>query len=220
MYQPPIVNFPVFSVAWASTTNEEGKTSPAVAAVGGGGAGKTGVGNKISLITIKGGSEPLSHVIERELETSPDTSNCVTANESGQLVAAAFGKSSRIYANAPSGLHKLAEFEVDEATKDSGINSMAFANSKGDSGELLATGGEDGSLRVWQLSASEDVKESDEGEEGEATADGDAKPPQTGSLKATMLRVCKGHTKPITCVRFHPTFQRVIVTSSKDGTCR
>lgn len=47
MYQPPIVNFPVFSVAWAEATDEDGVSTPAVLTAGGGGAGKTGVGNKI-----------------------------------------------------------------------------------------------------------------------------------------------------------------------------
>lgn len=47
MYQPPIVNFPVFSATWSESTNENGATTPAVLAAGGGGAGNTGVGNKI-----------------------------------------------------------------------------------------------------------------------------------------------------------------------------
>lgn len=47
MYQPPIVNFPVFSVAWVEATDEQGITTPAVLTAGGGGAGNTGVGNKI-----------------------------------------------------------------------------------------------------------------------------------------------------------------------------
>lgn len=47
MYQPPIVNFPVFSVTWSESTDANGVTTPAVLAAGGGGAGKTGVGNKI-----------------------------------------------------------------------------------------------------------------------------------------------------------------------------
>lgn len=47
MYQPPIVNFPVFSAAWSKYTNVDGASSPAVLTAGGGGAGNTGVGNKI-----------------------------------------------------------------------------------------------------------------------------------------------------------------------------
>lgn len=47
MYQPPIVNFPVFSVKWSEATDTDGVTTPAVLAAGGGGSGKTGVGNKI-----------------------------------------------------------------------------------------------------------------------------------------------------------------------------
>lgn len=47
MYQPPIVNFPVFSVAWGEATDAGGNASPAVLTAGGGGAGNTGVGNKI-----------------------------------------------------------------------------------------------------------------------------------------------------------------------------
>ncbi|CAN0472893.1 unnamed protein product, partial [Scytosiphon promiscuus] len=33
------------------------------------------------------------------------------------------------------------------------------------------------------------------------------------------VRECKGHTKPVTCVRFHPS-GLLILTASKDGTCR
>ena len=47
MYQPPIVSYPVFSVKWSKATDADGVTTPAVVAAGGGGAGKTGVGNKI-----------------------------------------------------------------------------------------------------------------------------------------------------------------------------
>lgn len=47
MYQPPIVNFPVFSVTWSESTDADGASTAAVLTAGGGGAGKTGVGNKI-----------------------------------------------------------------------------------------------------------------------------------------------------------------------------
>lgn len=47
MYQPPIVNFPVFSVTWSKSTGADGESTPAVLTAGGGGAGNTGVGNKI-----------------------------------------------------------------------------------------------------------------------------------------------------------------------------
>lgn len=47
MYQPPIVNFPVFSVTWSTATDANGGGTPAVLTAGGGGAGNTGVGNKI-----------------------------------------------------------------------------------------------------------------------------------------------------------------------------
>lgn len=47
MYQPPIVNFPVFSVTWSKSTGSDGASTAAVLTAGGGGAGNTGVGNKI-----------------------------------------------------------------------------------------------------------------------------------------------------------------------------
>ncbi|CAM9462851.1 unnamed protein product [Ectocarpus sp. 13 AM-2016] len=218
MYQPPIVNFPVFSVIWSESTDANGASSPAVLAAGGGGAGNTGVGNKISSIAIKGGAQQPSHAIAHELETSPETCNCVAASGNGQLLAAAFGKNVRIYASNPSGFHQLAQVEADFATKESGVLSMAFLdrNNSGSDGSretdggvmLLATGGEDGVLRVWELQADARTGSGD-GREGE-------RPP---SLSVHMVHACKGHEKPVTCVRFHPS-GALVLTASKDGTCR
>ncbi|CAM9543911.1 unnamed protein product, partial [Hapterophycus canaliculatus] len=222
MYQPPIVNFPVFSVTWSESTGADGDSTPAVLTAGGGGAGNTGVGNKISLIAVKGGVSQPSHAIAHELETSPETCNCVASSDNGQLMAAAFGKNVRIYASNPSGFHQLAEVRADFAEKESGVNYMAFVDRKGgeSSGDrgnrganggvtLLATGGEDGILRVWELRA--DTRGAWLSDVGE-----DDQPP---SLSVDLMRECKGHTKPVTCVRFHPSGS-LILTASKDGTCR
>lgn len=65
-----------------------------------------------SLIAFKGGAEHPRHFIAYEMETSPQTSNCVAASRNGQLMAGAFGKMVRVYAKNPSGFHKLAEFRV------------------------------------------------------------------------------------------------------------
>eukprot|EP00903_Cladosiphon_okamuranus_P012539 g11742.t1 len=214
MYQPPIVNFPVFSVAWSESTSADGNATPAVLSAGGGGAGNTGVGNKISLIAVKGGVSQPSHAITHEVETSPETCNCVAASDNGQLMAAAFGKTVRIYASNPSGFHPLAEVRADYADKESGVNSMAFVKRKaGGSGEtegsmLLATGGEDGVLRVWELRADVPTNGNDNGVGGKLP-----------SISVDMVGECKGHTKPVTCVRFHPS-AAVVLTASKDGTCR
>lgn len=45
--------------------------------------------------------------------------------------------------------------QADFAARESGINSMAFSprDGGGENGVLLATGGEDCTLRVWELSA-------------------------------------------------------------------
>eukprot|EP00752_Nemacystus_decipiens_P006396 g5761.t1 len=217
MYQPPIVNFPVFSVTWSESTDADGNSSPAILTAGGGGAGKTGVGNKISLIAIKGGTNQPSHAIAHEVETSPETCNCVAASENGQLMAAAFGKIVRVYASNPSGFHPLADVRADYAEKESGVNSMAFVQRKpgmsGGNGEtegvtLLATGGEDGVLRVWELRADTLTDGSDDG-------DGERLP----SISIDIIGECKGHAKPVTCVRFHRS-AAVVLTASKDGTCR
>lgn len=65
-----------------------------------------------SLIAVKGGVSQPSHAIAHEVETSPETCNCVAASENGQLMAAAFGKTVRIYASNPSGLYPLADVRV------------------------------------------------------------------------------------------------------------
>ncbi|CAM9542491.1 unnamed protein product [Laminaria digitata] len=221
MYQPPIVNFPVFSVTWSESTDAKGVTTPAVLAAGGGGAGKTGVGNKISLISVKAVKGKPSYTIANELETSPETCNCVAASGNGQLVAAAVGEHVRIYASNPSGFHLLSNVQADFAEEESSISSIAFAdrtlegngNGEASGGMLLATGGEDGMLRVWELRA--DRSKSRAGGSAGGGRGGDRPP----SLVASLVAECGGHKKPITCVRFHPS-SLVVLTASKDGTCR
>lgn len=63
----------------------------------------------------------------------------------------------------PNALIPTGRLQADHAEKESGVNSMAFVERKpggsGGNGEategvvLLATGGEDGVLRVWELRA-------------------------------------------------------------------
>lgn len=65
-----------------------------------------------SLIAVRAGATAPSHTIAFELETSPDTCCCVAASENGQLVAAAFGKTVRVFLSNPSGFHKMGEVEV------------------------------------------------------------------------------------------------------------
>lgn len=65
-----------------------------------------------TLIAYRGGSKHPEHAIAHEIETSPETPNCVTADTRGQLIAASFGRIVRTYANLPSGFHVLAEFQV------------------------------------------------------------------------------------------------------------
>ena len=51
--------------------------------------------------------------------------------------------------------------------------------------------------------------------DGSDEGDGDKLP----SISIDMVGECKGHAKPVTCVRFHPS-AAVVLTASKDGTCR
>ena len=65
-----------------------------------------------SLISVKGIAGKPSYTIAGELETSPETCNCVAASGNGQLIAAAIGKNVRIYASNPSGFHLLSSVQV------------------------------------------------------------------------------------------------------------
>lgn len=59
-------------------------------------------------------------------------------------------------------------------------------------------------------------------DEAEAAGDGDegeGKEDKLPSLSVKMLSECKGHSKPVTCLRFHPS-AALVLTASKDGTCR
>lgn len=87
---------------------QEGQLIPTVLAT------ITTILSRQSSIAFKGGAQQPSHAIAHELETSPETCNCVAASGNGQLLAAAFGKNVRIYASNPSGFHQLAEVEVSE----------------------------------------------------------------------------------------------------------
>lgn len=64
------------------------------------------------MISVKGIAGRPSYTIAGEIETSPDTCNCVAASGNGQLMAAALGKNMRIYASNPSGFHLLSTVQV------------------------------------------------------------------------------------------------------------
>lgn len=66
MYQPPMVNFPVFSVAWGEATDDDGNTKPAALTAGGGGAGNTGVGNKIVSVCALSVRRDIVHVEQED----------------------------------------------------------------------------------------------------------------------------------------------------------
>ncbi|CAM9454033.1 unnamed protein product [Chrysoparadoxa australica] len=148
----------------------------------------------------------------------------------------------------PKGLAKLIEWVGDESPKEGGVNTLAFRQYKGTQ-LMLAAGGEDGVVRLWHVIITNDQLElacSDtsavvEEASGDGVRDAElteaekkalkkaqkTKPttPQLASLESqglvrvNLMAEFKGHTKAVSCIKFHPSLP-VVISSSKDGTCR
>eukprot|EP01084_Bolivina_argentea_P260195 439324_1 len=248
MYQFPLgVNsLPIFGAAWAPVKSKEQDDdllySGGIFFGGGGGARRSGVENRILFYSIE--DAPVPYRLVHETDTYPCVCSSIAVDTTGKLLAACFGKSVHVYAIAQQGLVSLVEFVADQAPKDSHVTSLIFG-ARRNGKVLLATGGEDAVVRVWNIDISvenlemacnvqppvlevethpPDIKLS-EGEVNGAekrAKKGEPKTPQLPSLEDRELmcvaldRELKEHTKCITCVRWHAR-RKLILSSGKDG---
>ena len=190
---------PVFKLRFVSR-----KGSPHVLYCGGGGSSKSGVRNTVVLASLSWeGGEP-----KFETKASADTGDklCVSvaADADVDLVAAGMhGGSVVVYGcTAQDELVALTEgLEADLPTKDdpkgedSAVECMALHDKQ------LATGGNDGVLRVWALENQATVLSALQ-KEGGAKED-------VPKLKVGSPVECKGHRGPITDVAFDAAGARV-----------
>jgi prolactin regulatory element-binding protein len=170
----------------------EGKEKEVVMVAGGGGAAKCGIPNEITvneLVTNEKGMPELKKLSAVDNGSELTSDLCVSPNS--EYVAAVLSENCKIFGFKGNGLAELASFQADfaEEEKERCVNIARWSLNS----DMLATGGEDGILRVWKVGgAGKDV---------------------------TKLVECKGHEKPINEVDFSPD-GTMLITSSKDKTCR
>jgi hypothetical protein len=175
LYQKLVLNFPAYCAEWCCVPIDdvEGSSAAAIAVGGGGGGSKSGVPNRIAIysVTTVGGVPEIK--LAHETDTSPAVASGLAVDSTGKLLAACFGKDIAVYAVKPTGLVLLAQFTADWAKQDPTVTSIAFKPAQsadavaaavtagvqqaGHSTYMLASGGDDGGVRVWKLSISEQV---------------------------------------------------------------
>jgi prolactin regulatory element-binding protein len=210
----PKYQSPVFSVAWCSA-KVEGKEKEIVLVAGGGGAAKCGIPNEISyneLVTNEKGMPELKKI--SAVNNGSELTSDISVSPNNEYVAAVLSENCKIFGfkdtvdwdrihgekerkstgkkSTPmtgNGLEELASFQADFAEEEKCVNIARWSLNS----DLLATGGEDGVLRVWKVAG--------------------------GGKDVTKAVECKGHEKPINEVDFSPD-GTMLITSSKDKTCR
>ena len=199
-------------------------------AAGGGGSAKSGVGNQVIVSIVETrptgvqAEERLTYSTGEQLATSVDLSvtrrllalsvdagclilGCVAGDAPGSrhLVRLCFTETDFPATPATA---KTAPGGRDEPPPRGCQNVARFSPVQED---IVVTGGDDGTLRMWQvtvpnLTAVEQRDAFDEGAE------------QPEFVLAQVLQM-RAHTGPIKDVSFHPS-GRLVATSSSDGTCR
>lgn len=171
---------PIFGLACLERDNG----SCVIVYVGGGGSSKTGIGNRLEVAELE--AENRLSVLAT-LDTGTELGTALSAD--GRLIAACFGAQLRLFRceclKPMPVIEPLATVTADFEEKDASLNCCCLMNS------VVATGGEDGCLRLWRTDGS---KLFDCG--------GDDK-----------------HDEAITSVDFAPS-GHVVCSSSKDNTCR
>jgi WD40 repeat protein len=176
IYQKLVLGFPAYCAEWCCVPigDVEGSSAAAIAVGGGGGGSKSGVPNRIVIysVTTVGGVPEIK--LAHETDTSPAVASGLAVDSTGKLLAACFSKDIAVYAVKPTGLVLLAQFTADWAKQDPTVTSIAFrpaqsadevaaADTAGVQQAdqctfMLASGGDDGAVRVWKLSMSEQVQ--------------------------------------------------------------
>jgi hypothetical protein len=175
LYQKLVLGFPAYCAEWCCVPLDdvEGSSAAAIAVGGGGGGSKSGVPNRIAIFSVTAVDGKPEIKFAHETDTSPAVASGLAVDSTGRLLAACFGKEIAVYAVKPTGLVLLTQFTADWAKQDPTVTSIAFrpaqsaaevaaaiADGKQQAGYcsyMLASGGDDGGVRVWKISISEQV---------------------------------------------------------------
>ncbi|KAJ1451130.1 WD40-repeat-containing domain protein [Pelagophyceae sp. CCMP2097] len=183
------VSGPVFGILCVA------EDPPTVIYAGGGGSSKTGVGNSLVVAQIA------DSVFTQVARHDTGAELCSSIAYGDGILVACFGAKFRCFSMVAAGAGAQApptQFELvseDHVAEDKdSLNGVAL------SGGMVATGGDDGVLRLWLLP--------EPGARVEGTL-----------WTATRLFVCKGHEAAITSVDFVKG-GHLVCSSSKDGSCR
>ncbi|TMW66694.1 hypothetical protein Poli38472_014006 [Pythium oligandrum] len=188
---------------------------------GGGGSLKSGIKNTVDIYQLSD-SDPTGFVKDISADTGIELASGVAFSHDGVLIAVSVNASCWIYEidKQQKAMKLLITFRTDFAAEESSQTSACFVGN----GTLL-TGGEDGVVRVWQLS--QDLTPHDKAA-GTSSALASATPdnkPSVGdiavsdSYKVTLTREYRGHTKRIREIHVEPSHRNLVASSSEDQSC-
>jgi WD40 repeat protein len=188
---------PVFTITSLGETTASTSELPChrIIYAGGGGSSKSGVGNAII-------AADLSYVGLAELcklDTGLELCSFVCVSRRKSMLVAVFGSRFRLCKlnGLRRGSQRQKQIIVAAENHRSDFNDSINSCTINCESSLLATGGDDGVLRIWALSGDENDR-----------------------LKCTLTKICMpGHEAPITDCSFSEA-GHLVVTASKDGTCR
>lgn len=189
---------PSFDLAWLECEEDVYVLIP-----GGGGSTKSGVKNQIQIAKVSKGGTAFEFIESFKTDTDDKTSLCsgiyCGTFQKQAVVCALLDSFCRVLSvehNAVDGtitLVKKAEFVADKAAEEPSVNCCCITREN-----VVVTGGEDGTCRLWTLSKGKSSKD-----EWKAVPAGDL----------------TGHTSPIMALSLHPT-NPWVCSASKDGTCK
>eukprot|EP00743_Colponemidia_sp_Colp-15_P005099 GILK01005489.1.p1 GENE.GILK01005489.1~~GILK01005489.1.p1 ORF type:complete len:382 (+),score=38.91 GILK01005489.1:39-1148(+) len=184
------LDFPCFALNWG----EHGR----VMISGGGGGAQYGIVNCLSVFQVNNLEKPTTLTAVLKENTQDNIVTNITYSRERRLYACSLGGNCRLFfLNKEGEAKELVQFQTDFAAEPY-QKAVRFSSS----GDLLATAGEDGTLRLWQLSA--------EHVEGQDHSVPIAAP--------KLLHSCTGHTKAVNDIDFSPDGS-LVCTSSFDLSC-
>ncbi|KAF0700927.1 Aste57867_8575 [Aphanomyces stellatus] len=207
------IKYPIFGIDW----QRDRRGQPLVAIAGGGGAAKSGIKNCMTLARVPppvdATSKPLLDVV-MEIDTGEQLISGVAIGSKDELLALTMGNKTAVYrvTDGPKGKAIfVTDFQTDFAKEDSYQNVVKFSPD----GTQLATGGEDGIVRIWTLTIPS-TDENEDDEDGDQADLDDAAYRKAFRVSAPI--VLEGHNGCINGLSWHAMGNKLL-SCAKDGQC-